>query len=187
MEQEILNKIRIDYNNSLKRRTKYADILKQLKELEKDEKIKKYIDLKNRLEQFNYEKIINESDEEILSRTFWAYQYAINETNEIYLYIGTFKLDSHCDIEHGPGDIRLKRNDPRAEFRQYRNIEDGYSEEIPINKCEEFEKTHTIIFPEIEDMADKYFYEIQKEYIKIAVAEGQEVACKKILTKTKSN
>jgi len=187
MEQEVMYKIKIRYEAGLRRRKKYSDLFKELEELEKDEKIKKYLDLKKRLERFDYKKIINETDEEILSRTFLSYQYEINETNEIYLYLGTFMLEGFCDIEHGPRDIRLKRDDPKAEFRQYRNIEDGYSEEIPIHKCEEFEKTHTIIFPEIEELAEKYFYEIQKEFIKIAVTEGQEEAYKKILTKNKKS
>ena len=111
----------------------------------------------------------------------------LNETNDIYLCLGTFRMDDICDIVHGPRDIRLKRDDPKAEYRIYRNIEDGFSEQIPIHKCDEFERIHKIIFPKVDYLADKYFYELQREFIKLSIFQGQKTACKKILSKNKTN
>lgn len=185
MEQKILNKIKKSYEDGLKRKKHYSEILKEVKELEQAENVKRYIELKNRLEQVNYEKIIGETEEQILERAFNSWTYAIQKTNEIYLCMGTFMIDSICDIVHGPSDIRLTRNDPRAEYRIYRNIEDGYPRQIPIRKCEEFEQIHKIIFPKIDYLANKYFYELQREFFSISITEGQEKACSKILSKTK--
>ena len=108
----------------------------------------------------------------------------IDDTNEIYVCLGTFMLDNICDIVNGPSDIRLDRDDSRAEYRIYRNIENNYSEQIPIRKCEEFEKTHKVIIPNTTSI-ERYYYELQKEFITLAVTEGQEKACKKILNRNK--
>ena len=183
MEQEILNKIRKSYKDGLKRQEKYLEILKQVQELEQDENVKRYIELKNRLGQVDYQKIIGETETQILERAFNSWQYAINETNGIYLCLGTFMMERTCDIEHGPKDIRLERNDPKAEYRIYRNIEDGYSEVISIKNCEQFEKTYKVLFLKDDFFADRDFYELQREFMIIAVTKGQREACKKILSK----
>ena len=105
-------------------------------------------------------------------------------TNEIYLCMGTFMMNNICDIEHGSSDIRLNRDDPRAEYRIYRNIEDEFSRLIPIHKCEEFERNHKVIIPKT-IYTERYYYELQREFIRIAISEGQEIACKKILERRK--
>ena len=184
MEQEILDKIIKNYNQGLERKKHYEDLLKKITKLEEDEKIKEYITLKKRLEQVDYKKIIGETDSQILDSTFNSYKYMIDDTNEIYVCLGTFMLDNICDIVNGPSDIRLDRDDSRAEYRIYRNIENNYSEQIPIRKCEEFEKTHKVIIPNTTSI-ERYYYELQKEFITLAVTEGQEKACKKILNRNK--
>lgn len=182
MKQEILDKIKRSYEIGLNRKKYYSSILEELKKLEQDKK--RYIELKRRLEQLDYKKIIGESEEEILIRALEDWQYEIMETNNIYVYYGTFMIENNLDINQRPRDIRLERNDPRADYRIYRNIEDGFSEVVLINRSASFEKEHTVIFPKVDNQSEQFFYEIQKEFIKTSINEGQIEAHRKILRKT---
>ena len=72
---------------------------------------------------------------QILDSTFYSHRHMIKTTNDIYVCMGTFMMDNICDIEHGPSDIRLKGDDPKAEYRIYKNIETEELEIITIRKC----------------------------------------------------
>ena len=184
MTEEVLKEIKKDYEQRKETRNHLSEVLEEIIKLEEDDTVKKYLNLKKELESINYKKIIEQSDEQILYSSFYNNRYMIIETNDIYICMGTFMMDSICDIVHGPSDIRLNRDDPRAEYRIYRNIEDGYSEVISMRKCEEFERMHKVIIPNIY-WTEKYFYELQKEFIKITLEEGQEAAYKRVLSKNK--
>ena len=100
-----------------------------------------------------------------------------NETNGIYVYIATYKPNNAPDYEiddGAPFDIETDYNDKDATHRSYWNIEGIWSVQLPINECQEFEKTHTVLF------ADD-FYQIQQEFITTAVKENQEKAVAKVL------
>lgn len=185
MKEEVLNQIKDSYNQKKKIRNDILALLDRLRKLEENDIVKEYIKLKQQLDTTNYQKILGEPENQILYSTFYSHRYMIKDTNEIYVCIGTFRLDNICDIEHGPSDIRLKRDDPRAEYRIYRNLEDEFSKQIPIHKCEEFERTHNVIIPKTTLSTEKYYYELQKEFITLAVTEGQETACRKILKRAK--
>ena len=88
-----------------------------------------------------------------------------------------------CDIVHGSSDIRLSRDNPRAEYCIYSNIEDGCSEYVSIKKCEKFEMMHNVIIPNTNIFTDAYFIKLQKEFFSLAVTFGQEEAKKRILEK----
>lgn len=179
MKEETLQKIKEDYKQIIEKRNHLLQLCEEITKLEEDENVKKYLKIKEELSKIDYKNQIKETDSYILDAVFWRYQRLIQDidTNDIYVYMGTYMLDNICDIEHGPSDIRLKDDDPRAQYRIYRNIENGYSKEIPISECDEFEKNHKVI-------TDENFYTLQKEFIMTAVNEGQEEACRKILSRT---
>ena len=128
MEKEIISLIKKECKRKQAQREHYLEVLKQIEELEANESVRKYIKLKGELEKSNYQKIINETDEQILYNTFYSHLHMIKNPEDIYICLGTFMMDNICDIEHGPHDIRLQSDDPRAEYRIYRNLEDGYSQ-----------------------------------------------------------
>ena len=123
---------------------------------------------------------IEDNFEDIVSRIFNREVYKIkeNETNHIYVYRGTYKLDYCFDIVHGTSDIAVERNDPSAQYRNYHDIEQCSDIDIPIKKCEEFENNNNILFTKRNN-----FYEIQKEFIVDAVKYGQEDAVKNVIKK----
>ena len=160
MEEEILQKIKDDYVRRKEERANLLNLMGEIAKLEENETVKKYLALTEELASVKFKKNLLVSDEELLDLSFRSNCYSIKKTNNIYVCLGTFRLDNICDIVHGPSDIRLNRDDPRAEYRIYRNIEDGFSEQIPIKKCAEFEATHKVIFPKT-SRTDKFYYELK--------------------------
>lgn len=182
MKQEILQAIKNDYLAKMKTKTNTIELLKKIEELEQNEIVKEYLNLTEQLKSIDYQEIIGRSNEDIMESAFRNHMYSIKETNGIYVCLGTFMMNNTYDIEHGPSDYRLKRDDPRAEYRIYKDIEKTDSIQIPINKCEKFESTHKVIIPKT-SLTEKYYYELQREFIKTAVKHDQEKACQRVLRK----
>ena len=125
------------------------------------------------------------TDEDLLYSALCSVR--INETNNIYVYMGTFKKNHECDIEHGANDYRVNKNDPDADYRIYRNLEfmayqDGYEIEIPIKECESFEQNHIVIYPQGTCLCDQYYLKLRDEFFDTAILDSQEKALEKIMT-----
>ena len=124
------------------------------------------------------------SDSDIITSFYHTYLYKIkkDETNNIYVYLGTYRNNDEIDIIHGSNDFKVDYNSPNASYRIYRNIEYPYGESIPISMCDEFEKKHIIIKPNTY-LKEKAYYEIQKDFFIESVKTNQESAKQKILRK----
>jgi len=183
MEQEILDEIKNNYNESLERKKYISGLIDKINKLEENDIVKKYIELMIEYESLKDDKIISQSDQSIFDSICRSYICEIKETNGIYVCLGTFMSDDSVDIVHSSADIRVSRDDPRAEYRIYRNIEDGNTKYISIKNCEMFEKTHDIIILNTNIFTDIYYYKLQKEFFSLAVTFGQEEAKRKILEK----
>ena len=122
----------------------------------------------------------NVSFDDIVSRIFNREVYKIKdtETNNIYVYRGTYRDSYDCDIEHGPSAMLVYRNDPSAQYQTYHDLEQGYEINITIKKCDEFEKNNHILFVGI-----SRYYQIRQEFIVDAIKYNQDVAVKNILKK----
>lgn len=121
-----------------------------------------------------------ENFNDIISRIFDRESYKIKdtETNHIYVYCGTYKLDYCCDIEHGPTGIAASKNDPSAQYRTYHDIEQYFAVDIPINKCNDFENNNHILY-----ISSNKYYQIRKEFIIDAINFNQDIAVSNILKK----
>lgn len=181
MENKILNEIREKYNNKLQVLKKYEILAKRIKELEENETVKEYLELIKLLEEHEGKRFSGYTEEKLMEFTFNSMLSQIKETNNIYVCMGTYMLSNEHDIEHGPRDIRLNRDDEKAQYRIYKNIETYDSESISIKKCDEFERTHKIIYPRTA-LTDEFFYAIQHDFFIISIKESQEAACNKILS-----
>ncbi len=168
MKEELLERIREQYHRLERIREEDKKRWERIKELETKEIIKEYLSLTNMEGKSNFRRRYLTNDEmlEISLRGNMGY---IDETNKIYVCLGKVKLSNN-----------LKNN----EYKRYMNIEKtSDSILIPLEKCEEFEKNNQVVFPE--KIGINNYNEIQIEFIKTAVYEGQDKACKKILTKRK--
>lgn len=189
MKEEILIRIREDLKREKEKNREYNEKIRRIKELKKDDKVKEYIQLLEDV--YDDLKPIKTTDKEIISRLFdsrYLNKIKENETNEIYVYLGTFKCGDN-DIIHYSHDTQVERNDANADYREYWNIEQKYSKFIPISKSNYFESTHTIInlnnvFHTKRFNENKY-YEIRNEFINTAVKTSQNNAVKRLLKKYK--
>lgn len=103
---------------------------------------------------------------------------------KIYVYIGTYKNSSECDIEHGYNVLRVKRNDELAEYNLYCDLEKEYidgQKEVLINEISEFEKNNIVLYPN-RYLFYKDYEEVRKIFLETLNKSGKEVAIQKVLS-----
>ncbi|MCM1370707.1 MAG: hypothetical protein NC181_02295 [Clostridium sp.] len=150
------------------------DILKKI--------IEEYTIEKKKIQSNSNNQTLN--NQEILYRTFLKHKYLISESNNIYVYLGTYKYSYEADVEHGPRDYKVSRNYKNADYSKYMDLETEDLIEIFINEREQFETSHKVIFPK-NLFEQKEFYEMQKTYIEDCVKDGQTLAVEKILKRNR--
>lgn len=184
MKEELLNQLRNELTQQKQAIEKANQEKRRIKELLKSPFVKEYTSLLE-LEQSDL-KLVKKTDKEIISSFYHHYLHQIDpkDTNEIYVYLGTYHYSIETDIVHGSNDERVDYSSPLADYRTYWNIEQPFAESISINKCEQFEKKHFIINPE-SYFKEREYYEIQKEFFIKAVKSNQTNAKKMILKKHK--
>ena len=183
MKIEELQELKEKVEQLIKKRNEVLEIQEEIKKLEETDEIKKYLNLLNLfkekttgrnigIEKFTNKKIIDIA----VSNT------TITPDEEMYVYIGTYKYNNEIDIVHGSRDILVNRNDHKANYVLYQNLEAKYYEtvQIPYKKADEFESTHKIIFPQNVASKQRYFYDLQSEYFETMVFESPEKAKEKV-------
>ena len=182
MKEELLIKIREDLDSEKRKLKDYNEKIKKLKELMKDKKVKEFLGLSSLDYKIDSTKSVVSDD--IIASIYSKYIYSIgeNDTNGLYVYLGTYSYNNEIDIVHGSNDYKVPYNSPNADYRLYQNIEHLTREHVAITKCEEFENTHIIINPK-KAFSNKTFYEIQKDFFIRAVKDSQEAAKRMVLRK----
>ena len=181
MKEELLKRIRDEAQEEINGLSKYNEYADKRNEIAQFEEIKRILGLPyTRNMEFP-----RKTEKSIIMSTYDKHVACIeeNETNGIYVYVGSYMPSNYSyeEIEDGaPFEIEVDYNDPRAMDRRYFNLEGVWGKTINISDCEEFERTHTVIF--VDD-----FYELQTEFIMTAVKENQEEAVKKVLKKYNIN
>jgi hypothetical protein len=123
------------------------------------------------------------SEQEMLYKIFQTNRSSIKESNNIYVYLGTFQYSYDTDVEHGPCDYRVAREDTDANYSAYENLETEEVLNIAISKRAIFEKENIIVFPKKVNFEQAEFYKLQKLFISYCVKDNQTVAVAKILKK----
>ncbi len=183
MKKELLKEIREEVLNIKKANEERNKRRNRIRELETNESVKEYIKLRgiDTLADFTE----STTDERTLaSEIYYRYIYRIDkeDTNGIYVYLGTYRESYESDIVHCNGDIKIGYNNPNAEYRLYQDLEQHNVITVPIKDCEEFEKSNKVIFPKGYNLCKRY-YEIQKDFFTEAITSSEEEACKLILRK----
>ena len=187
MTNEELEKIRKKFKELQEKRTAILKLGEEIKLLEQNPTVKKYLELVELYEKNTLGKMDEfgkKTDEDLLHSSLCSVR--INETNNIYVYIGTFQKNYEYDIEHGSPDYRVNKNDPNADYRIYRNLElmayqDAYEIEVQIDDCEKFEQEHIVIYPKKTSLYNQFFLKTRDEFFKTSVYESQEKALERIL------
>lgn len=194
MTNESYNKIKAKYDELILKREKCNQLNSQLKRLEElrtklelnldvqayvstleqIDKIKQSLNSSYKKEELTDEKIIYSASYEIGNGS---------ETNNIYVYMGTFDYDNDYDIVHGPGVIKLSDNATDFGWKSYRNIELRSFEaerQVSQNGLDKFEKENTILYAPKGISAEKFYYQVRNMFFETLVKFGQEEAVKVI-------
>ena len=179
MEELILQALKKEYIEKQEEQKTLKRMYERLLELKSNEAVKEYLSLKENLEKINLDKIIEATTENIFSSIYHKYLNQISKTNQIYVYLGTYTNSIENDIIHGTPDIRVKRNDKRAKYCLYQDLEKTEPIKISIDKTKQFEEVNVVIFPN-KYLTENYYYELQKEFFYTCITTNQEEALKKV-------
>ena len=123
MKEELLQKLKKEYIQKKLELDEHNKQVAEINELMKDEKVQKFLSLTEiEIEETKEKKL---SDKEIISKIYPKYLYEIkeNETNNIYIFLGTYMYSDEIDIIHGSNDIVVEYDSPNADYRTYFNLE----------------------------------------------------------------
>ncbi len=186
MKEETLNEIRREVKELKRKNEEINRKNRRIQELEQDAKVREYLRLRE-IKSMRIKEYLETDIESLVEKVYYRYTRCINvtDTNNIYVYLGTYKSSYDTDIEHGSNDIRVDYNDTSAEYRMFQDIELDSQIIIPISKCKDFESLHKIVYIKGYRLWARY-YSIQKEFFTEAVKSSQEKACERILRKYNS-
>lgn len=182
MKEELLTKMKEELEFEKQKFADYNRKIKRIRELENDVNVQEFLKLTNLVyESLPLKRVSSES---LIESIFYKHLHEIDEkdSNGIYVYLGTYKYTDEIDIVHSPYDISVPYDSTVADYRVYQNIEEWSSKQIPISKCEQFEKEHTILNPKV-PITSKGLYDIQKDFFIRAIKVSQESAKKMVLRK----
>ena len=164
MRESELKKVRREYYKLKKASEELLQYRNELLELEKNEKVKRYLEL---LEIVNkgYKGL---TEENLVSKAFDLCSHSIGEfridSNQIMVYIGTYIKDRTND-----GDIDdyiTYDNNPNASYKAYLDLETQEAYNITLDKCEEFENEYLAIYLSVDEYNEqeymKNYFNLQK-------------------------
>ena len=180
MENEILEELRNEYKERQEKRKLLEQKKKRLEFLKNNKLVKEYIALNLELSTMSS---WNPSVEDLVHTSFvYKYSDMIKSDNDVFIYLGTYKISYSIDIVHGcENDDLVSRNDIYADYSLYQNIETNKVVRMPIKNRDCFEKEHTVMIPKTFNY-NSFFNKVQKEFVMDSINKGQDVALKKVLS-----
>ena len=156
----------------------------RINELKKDKAVLEYLELTSRYGENPQKKKFNEKD--AIYYCYCHLLHEIEETNGIYVYLGTFTYYNDNDYAYEYFYHHVKRDSEEAVIRKYWNIESDKEIEIPIEKAREFEEKNIVIVTNGKILDSGYvFRSIQKEFFTDVIKTSQRNAVKKLIKKYK--
>lgn len=182
MREDLLTELKMKLEDIKRRNNEYNNKVKRIRELQKDSYVKEYIKLTGL--KADDLKLIRSSDKEIIESFYYGYLHKIKEddTNGIFVYLGTYAYSSEIDIVHGSSDIRVNYDSHSANYRLYQDIEYSFSRQVLISECEQFEREHTILNPTVY-FSNRTYYAIQRDFFVRAIKTDQKSAKKTVFRK----
>lgn len=185
MKEELLHKIKSEFSQQKDMFDKHDSKIIGINELLEVSKLEECISFNNQAKE--NKKQINLSIEDIILKIYYKYLHMIqaDETNSIFVYLGTYQYNYDIDVVHSSNDIRVEYNSNNACYREFQDIEQPFPICVPIDKCEEFENKHNVIYTKSFFSLKKY-YEIQKDFVLALINENQKLVKTYILRKYNS-
>lgn len=183
MTEQQVEELRSNVDKKRKYKEEFIKIKKELQELEKEQIIKKYTNLKQKeskltsdLNRINKD-IQNIDDDQILN--YELKKLNTNSMDTIYLYLGTY----HESII----DYKVDKKDKKADYNKYLDLLRSQVLLMPIKDCEEFEKTYNVIILDKSFKKNEEINNFRTDFIKSIIDIGEEETCKKVRKKYKKD
>ena len=167
MNDKELKQARKQYQNNIK-------INKELEQLQKTKEVLRYLELTN-LPQ------IIKTEEKILIDTFAPFANNTKDSNNIYVFMG-----SYYKYNDNTKEILLRKNDSQSNYNYYWDLETEKCIHVKKEQVEEFEKNNIILDNKVPTYSTSFkyyhenFYQIQSKYFKTLTYTTQEKAKEKI-------
>lgn len=172
LKESDLAKVREEYKKVVKEIDRLISYKRELKSLEQDENVKRYLELLELVDR-DYEA---PSLNEMIAA---AYQNADisgmknQDSNHIMVYVGSYLRDS--DMYHDNDTIT--QDDSKASYKAYLDLETQAAYNIAIEEVREFEKEHLTIYLPVEGVSQndymKKYFELQTWFRKQLMTRSQ--------------
>ncbi|MCQ2749938.1 MAG: hypothetical protein MJ246_08420 [Clostridia bacterium] len=168
MTSEERTKIVKEYKKLLKLKAKYDALENERKELLKDPKVKRYLELLDLKDhEIGYDFYTSKTEDQL---AILAYKGLTPEKDSnIYVYVGAYKTNPlDCDIVHGSRGCRVDDTNEKPEWYVFRSV-DQYGEEkfVYPYDYDEFIKNNLILYTK-----PGKSYEVVDRYALLVVREG---------------
>lgn len=183
MKEELLKEFRKEYKRRLTEKERDDKCLSILIErrniLERNPIVKNYMELNEQINK-QLEKVVTPDD--IYLDTLYDFENMglMSKTNSILLYMGSF-------INENGFEAMVGRYNQAAEFDRYADIESLEYIDVPVEDRIDFERDNKVLVLDTDEPSKYLIYEIRDQFINSCLTDGQEAACKKVLSRNKKN
>ena len=181
MKNETLELIKKDALYKMNETNSFNARVERIYELEKDEKVKEYSELLKSI--IGIPRTINLTQKDIYELAFRQHASDIlpDDSNGIYVCMGTFAYDVATNFYYKVLDGNVE-----PLYKKYQDIELGNVLLIELSKTEEFESSNIVINKDDVDAVNLYG-EVQWEFIQEAINSDQDSAIKLVHKKYLNN
>ena len=179
MKESTLVNVREEYKKVVNETNQLLSYKQELKSLEQDENVKRYLELLELVDR-DYEA---PSIEKMIAAAYLNANIENSDSNHIMVYVGTY----HRDTDMYRDNDTITQDDSKASYKAYLDLETQAAYNIAIEEVAEFEKEHLTIYLPVEgvsqnDYMRKYF-ELQTWFRKQLMTHSQ----KEVIGKLQEN
>ena len=169
MKESTLAKVREEYKNMVKETNQLLSYRKELKSLEQDENVKRYLELLELVDR-DYEA---PSIEKMIAAAYLNANIENSDSNHIMVYVGSYLRDSDMYRDNDT----IIQDDSKASYKAYLDLETQEAYNIAIEEVAEFEQEHLTIYLPVEGFSQndymKKYFELQTWFRKQLMTHSQ--------------
>ncbi len=169
MKESTLAKVREEYKKVVNETNQLLSYKQELKSLEQDENVKRYLELLELVDR-DYEA---PSIEKMIAAAYLNANIENSDSNHIMVYVGTY----HRDTDMYRDNDTIIQDDSKASYKAYLDLETQEAYNIAIEKVREFEQEHLTIYFPVEGFSQndymKKYFELQTWFRKQLMTRSQ--------------
>ena len=141
MTDEDLSELKINYDDLVAKKQKLLKLRQTIEKYERKKAVKKYLELKEEFLSLN--RSIADTPDDVLFEIAMGKSKITGDSDNIYVFLGSYKKSNERDIVHSSRDIRIFDGETdNIDYKIYRNLEGDHLDKVivPSDECEEFEE-----------------------------------------------